>query len=504
MKIKSASAYNFAGFENISVNFDDTLTYLIGPNGGGKSRVGLLIIWFVMQGIAEKATEGKQPVIGERFRFIGSNGKSSLGEITMYDERKKADIKVIRKLTKAGTELSFSAPLGMQLDQDWLNDLFNIFLISPKKFIELPSLEQAKALGIDTSKEYDQPLAELKLEFTRVNKELSKYDNLEVVEEVLPVVVDDLLKRKDELVAEIADQSRKNRQINNDTRTAWEDAKKQVDEAVQKHNTEQTAKNKIADDVVSMIATLRNYGYTGSELSSFYASLMTEIKEPRIAADEYPVEPIDLNFKPDDFIPEPGTVVYIKEQPDVTDLNDIMQQIITANEINAKAEKYTEYLAKLEDKKAKAEELRINKSKQDDIISKRLEYIQEFKLPFDKLSIDDYGGLLLDGRPLKPPYFSTGELIRIVPTLLSASNPEFKYVFIQDFSMLDENNQQLVIDDLTSKGFQLVVELVGTKPVNDKSCIVLKKGKIIAEQTEADDVIYLEEGTDVHSEPINE
>jgi len=133
MKIKSISGFNFAGYSSIQVNLDEHATYFIGRNGSGKTKLGLELVWFVMQGIAEKAMNGTQPLVGERFRFIGDAAKTAMGELVLYDENRGHEIRVIRKLTKSGTELSFSAPVGMELDQQWLNNLFNIFLISPKE-----------------------------------------------------------------------------------------------------------------------------------------------------------------------------------------------------------------------------------------------------------------------------------------------------------------------------------------------------------------------------------
>jgi len=99
MKIKSVSAFNFAGYSSIQVNLDEHVNYYIGRNGSGKSVLGLDVVWFVLQGIAEKAMNGTTPFIGERFRFIGDEGKTALGELVLWDEKKNHEIRVIRKLT---------------------------------------------------------------------------------------------------------------------------------------------------------------------------------------------------------------------------------------------------------------------------------------------------------------------------------------------------------------------------------------------------------------------
>ena len=171
MKIKSLTLKNFKNYDQISVNFDESITYLIGPNGGGKSTLGLDGPWFVMQGIAEKAQKGVNPIIGERFRFIGEKCAFASGEIVFYDEKTKHEITATRHMTKDAQKLTFFAPPGVTLDQQWLNDIFNAFLISPQAFIDLTSKEQAQALNIDTSV-YDKKIADLKADMTILSREL--------------------------------------------------------------------------------------------------------------------------------------------------------------------------------------------------------------------------------------------------------------------------------------------------------------------------------------------
>jgi recombinational DNA repair ATPase RecF len=165
MKIKNISLSNFSKYDSVSVSFDDNITYLVGKNGSRKSTLGLTAIWFMFEGIAEKASQGKSPLIGERFRFIGPKGATAKGEMILVDEKSKAEIKVTRKLTKSGTEVFFEGPEGMEIGQKWLTDLFNVFLIAPKMFCELSPKEQAKVLGIDT-KTFDEAIARLKQEYT--------------------------------------------------------------------------------------------------------------------------------------------------------------------------------------------------------------------------------------------------------------------------------------------------------------------------------------------------
>ena len=135
--IKSLTLENFAGFDKVSVSFDDNIIYLMGPNGSGKSTIGLTGIWYMFQGIAEKASaENPIPFPGERFRFM-KHSATSKGTMVIHDDKLGCDVMVKKKMTKTGTEVSFEAPDGIHVDKKWLNDLFNIFHYAAEHVISL-------------------------------------------------------------------------------------------------------------------------------------------------------------------------------------------------------------------------------------------------------------------------------------------------------------------------------------------------------------------------------
>ncbi len=488
--IKSVSGYNFAGYSSIQLNFDRHATYLIGQNGSGKSKAALDLVWFILQGIAEKSSGGNVPLIGERFRFIGTNGPTALGELVIHDDSIGKDIRVIRKLTKAGTELSFSAPAGMALDQAWLNEFFNLFLISPKKFIELSSKAQALALGIDTSK-WDIPIAKLKEERTQLNREIKSYDKLEVVLKVDKIPLEELNARSIELRNQLVTKHRENQATNKATREAWENEKKDWDLFVNDFNKAQLKIVDRCDKIDEALIILDAAGYTGNEVFEFFTETRSKILPLIYAENFYPDEPVNLEYVPEDYEIIPGKKYYIKELPDHTELNAVHQEIMDAGVTNEKALLYDQYLKKLEDKKAKQLEVENNARDIERHTNERLEYIKAFEFPFSKLSVDEEGGLLLDNKPLKPQYFSSGELIRMVPNLISARNPEFKYVFLQEFDLLDEGMQEKVVTELNDKGFQLVIELVGKEKLPDKNCILLRNFHEVEEYPEANEAILI-------------
>jgi hypothetical protein len=183
------------------------------------------------------------------------------------------------------------------------------------------------------------------------------------------------------------------------------------------------------------------------------------------------------------YIPTPEPE-YIPELPNDSELKAIDDLIVDANETNQKALLYEQYLQKKAQKEAKEKELKANKDKQATKETERLEYIKSFKFPFSNLSVGEDGELLLNGKPIKQEYFSTGELLKIIPVLIATTQPELKYVFLQDFNLMDDEKQKEIEEYLTGKGFQLVVEMVGKSKVADKNCILLRDNCIVEDYQE--------------------
>lgn len=460
MKVKSIELNNFANYNKVSVSFDDNVTYLIGKNGSGKSTIGITAIWFMFCGIAEKSSCGTTPLIGERFRFIGPNGKTANGEMILHDEKTGNDIKVIRKLTKTGTDLSFEAPEGVELDQAWLTDLFNIFLIAPKKFTELSSKEQAKALGIDT-KHFDEVTTRLKKQYTEINAVYRSFGELPEVEKIERVDVTILQAHKKEIADKLNAKYLENKAHNEALKKEWEATCDEIDKKCAVFNNAQISLENKIEQATSLYSKLEGLGYTGYEVKNWIDSLGIP-QEQTNSESLYPSRP-----------------EYIPELPDRAELDAIDAQILAASETNNKALLYEQYLQKKEQKEAKEAELKANKDKQATIEAERLEYIKAFKFPFSNLTVGEEGELLLNGKPIKAEYFSTGELLKIIPVLISTTQPELKYVFLQDFNLMDEDKQKEIEEFLTGKGFQLVVEVVGKSKIADKNCILLRDNVVV-------------------------
>lgn len=179
--------------------------------------------------------------------------------------------------------------------------------------------------------------------------------------------------------------------------------------------------------------------------------------------------------------PQPfKTEITVKEpeyEDELVDEHNVLvvdEEIAEAYETNKRAELYDKYVNQCSLKEAKRLELDANRYEQERKQEERLKIINAHEFSFGGLSVDDAGGLLLNDRPLRDPYYSKGELEVIVAELASSINPEWKTRFVDDFDLLDEDNQSKLIYDLTSKGYQVIVAEVGEKATKDGS-IVLKE-----------------------------
>ena len=416
--IRSVSLKNFKQCKEISVSFDDSLTFLMGGNGDGKTTIGLDGIQYLFEGAASRpASKDRNPLIGERFTFIHKGEKSAVGRMVIHDDKLNCDIIVKRKITATSNELEFEAPEGMKLDQNWLSSLFSYYMISPRAFIRLTPKDQAIALGLDLSS-FDKDLKTKKEEYTQINAVLRSLGDVGAEpENPSPVVISSIL---DEL------------------------------EQINEHNS-----------------TVNEYEKNIEEANRRIAEIETQLKKLQESRHKL-VEYIKTTQNPGERISIDG-------------LNESITNVET---INAKAREHEQWVKADELKQAQEQKLAKNKEQQDTIMKNRLEAIKGAELPFDELNVDDQGNLTLDGRFINDNQFSTGELMKIVPMLMSkikGADTKIKYVYIQDFSLMDETNQKITVDYLINAGFQVCAEIVGTKEVEKGHVIQLKEMKIVKE-----------------------
>lgn len=474
-KLKEVTARNLGKFDEISVSFDPNLNYIVGKNGSAKTSLGLNILWITMQGAGNKSvSKNMNPLICDRYMIIGPNSKSADAGITLHDTVKNIDIKVTRHITKDGTTLEFDASDGVVLDQYFLNELFNIFLISPKHFLALTPKEQTVALGVNLSEE-DKKIKELKDEYTVINRQIKDIGTLTDIPKCEPIDVSALVEEKTLRVNHNTEMS--NRKTVLETNQVKLDAliaeKEDIEESLGDIQVIFNAINPICAEADSLNAD-------GSQ--PLVSLLLNLWEQSKIQMKEYGAKLPELISR----ISKGET--YIASLPvsePLLDITELDNQIANASSINVQASKYAEYCLSVERRDNLINKLGKNKIDQVKMEEARTKKIQSLNLPFQDLSINEDGELMLQGRYLKEQYWSTGELIKTIPILLISSmksqgrTPQFPYVFVQDFSLLDPENQQEIIDFFLANGIQACLEIVGTEPSDKPNSIFLKDSVII-------------------------
>ena len=463
--IKNLSGSNFAGFDEIEVSFDPRLTYLLGKNGSGKTTVGLDAIWATLQGVATKAaSKDMKPLIGERYMIIGNQGRSAKTALTLHHIERNYDIIVKRKITETTNEVTFDAPDGVILDQRFLNEIFNLFLISPKHFLALNPKEQAAALGISVA-DIDVKIKELKQKFTDINRDIRTMGELTPVEKTDPINVSALTGEKARRVQWNTKQEEKTRE------------KDKATQELTKYQEEYAETMTSGTELKSLLDKTASFDFKGSAARSTLGMIHTMVENK---LSELRPKLSELRGK----IAERETAIKeIGEIGDLKPIDELDKQIASASEINVLAAAYKTYTDQKAKKDKLSQDLEKNKDQQAVLEQQRIKKIQSFNLPFNELTISEEGELTLKGRYIRDPYFSVGELTKIVPMLILASMkepPELKYVFLENFSLLDEQAQKEVIDYFTSQGIQLCVELVSSEISNKPNSIYLRENKVVA------------------------
>lgn len=170
----------------------------------------------------------------------------------------------------------------------------------------------------------------------------------------------------------------------------------------------------------------------------------------------------------------------LNKPSELIDIEPITAQISGAEETNQQALAYNNYKIKQQELDQYTQQLKSNKDEQEKVVNKRLKYIKNFKFGFDDLGVDEKGNLTLQDKPIKEPYFSKGELELIVANLYAAQNPIFKTRFIDDFELLDQNNQAKILDKLLAQGFQVITAEVGDAP-KGKNSILLRECRVVGD-----------------------
>ena len=468
MKIKQIMLKNFANVNQIEINLSDSVTYLIGENGSGKTTVGLNAIWFILEGLSLK---GKKVLHGDRFRFIGKQGKSAIGKLVLHDEVEKIDITIQRKLLKNKTELKIVASDKRHLPPDFIDDIFNIFSINPMGFAKLDPREQAKALGVDTSENdrlkkiaYDER-TELGRDVKRLKGAMEEFREVKAVEKV---DIQKLLKKKDLI-------EKANSKL---TEKAVEQRNEEVLKIVE-FNKQQNEKQIVITSITKDIEIKeQNIKTLRENIERLKLQLANDIDFHKILIKKRDQMPVPDEQKTTD-------IPLVK--PDLEDTSALNTQIENAEATNQQAALYQQSIDASDKYKAAKENYDNKTAELQTIEDNRIEYLKSCNLPFANITIDDTGGVLINDRPFSETYFSKGEILRMGIKLAAAANPKLKYVFVPDSQSIDKKNREKLFVELVEAGFQVVAEYVDTEKQKDYGSILLKESKVVESYEEKND-----------------
>ena len=339
---------------------------------------------------------------GDRRLFIGAYDDKAVISIVIKDA--DCEYTVTRKISEKGNELEIVSSDGRKLDQAWLNSFFSSIMLNPMGFTRLSPKEQAITLGIDVS-EYDKEIQEIKEEASFLRREVKNFGEIEIPEKVEAVDVSELNREKNDMIAFNKVQSDRAMAI------------------IQKEEHVRLAENEVE-------------------------RLTQQLQVAQVALDNRKRELREL--------PEPCKGY---------DTTEIDQKISEASDSNSKAFAYQAAMKKQLEKDAKQAHLELTLELQHAAEERRVAYMKTLDLPFDNLTINDDGGLLMNGRPLMEPYFSTGERIKYATMLLSSRQKPggLSYVYLENFDLLDEKNGGDVLDFLLNLDFQVLCERVSRK-----------------------------------------
>lgn len=440
MKVKNLMLQNFAKVSEITVSFSDSVTYLCGGNGSGKTTVGLNGIWFLFKGLAQKG----DGVRAERFRFIGDFGKSATSTGEIHDERDGTVHKVTRKLLKNKTELKIESSDGVQRDQEWLDDLFSAILINPMHFCRLSGKEQALMLGIDTS-DFEAKRKALEEERLYLGRDVKSLEAVakasKGAEKVEAVSISELLAE--------GDRRRKQNQENERQRSVVE-------------------------------ATRMDVGTIQGDISNLQVQITALENELKTAERNL------LHYK-ETLGAQEAVVSQLKDE----DESEIQAQISQAEGTNTAARAYGKALA---DQKAAKEKRAEYDAKKEEIALVDIDlanYLKAQKLPFSNITIED-GEFRLNGRPFNETYFSTGECVkygaRLGAKVSQGNGQKLDYVWIPDSQDLDEDNREALFADLVKQGFQVVAEFVSKEKQEGAVSILLSEQKVVEDKEAGPDL----------------
>jgi len=427
-KVAKLKLKNFKGSTELEVRFNDKVNYLIGINGSGKTMLGNAIQYLF---------EGKTFFNNKYRRRIITEGQSKMKVVGEFVHTETGKTLVIsHSLTSKGsTNLKIEGGTeNGDLGIDNVMEMINMLYLRPFEIINKTPQEQAKYLGVDTTK-YDDiikakkaNLVSPRAEITIIKAKLKGYQF--EPEKVDSVSLKDLYEER---------------------------------ENIKLFNEEQLGRN--------------------SEITSQTFSIQTQERKIKKLEDE-------LQFEENALITMNEILTSLVKPEKTQSIDDVTSRIDNADSINKKATAYNTWIELKEDLKTKNVTFATKESEVTTAQEEKITYIKSCKVA-PSISFDDEGGLIIDafgqkGVYLKEEFFSRGQILKMAIQFClvkivkdrNDGKDTIPIIFIDNAESLDDDKIKFIEEKATKHGIQFILADQGSEPKTGKSCIMLEEKAI--------------------------
>jgi chromosome segregation ATPase len=454
MYIKKLELFNFQVIEKFEAEFNGAVYFVTGDNELGKSTllkaIGALLTGQRDDVLRNGASKGFAKMI------VGDDGEEFDVSLSFTEKNPRGTLTIKQKTTGMSTD-NVSMLQRIFGYQDF--DAVEFSRWSETADGRRKQIAVVKALLAPSVREridaIDAEVAGLKAERTDVNRDVKSFETLvstltgrmepgDVEKYARPIDISDLLAKQQ-------------------TNAALIEKAKTV-RATLAQRTEQLAAipGRIEAEKAKAAETAKVYADRVAAAKAAYEQALADQKDAAAKIDAVLNENIAaIEAQRKDFADrksncEQWLAKYEANNPENTDVPQMLEQADAHNKKFALVEQYKEKKAQLDSFKAKAEQM---DNKIAELGSERACLISNAELPIEGLTFTD-DGLELNGVPFVPGKVSDSQIMETAAKLVIASNPKVKVFRIARGESLGQKRLETIIDIAKRNGFQGFIEQV--------------------------------------------
>ena len=443
MYIKKLELLNFQVIEKFEAEFTGNVYFVTGDNELGKSTL--------LKAIGALLT-------GERDAVLRNGASKGFAKMIVGDDGEEFDVSLsFTENNPRGTLTIKQKSTGMATNNvSMLSRIFGYQDFDAVEFSRWSETAEGRRRQIAVVKsllapeirqridEIDKEVSGLKTERTGINRDVKTFAGfVETMERQLePGDIERYAKPVD--VTELMEKQRTNAALTEKAKTV---------RAALAQRTEQLAaipgrERKIDEDLAAKKAELEA---RIEEARIAYEEAIAQAKTDR---ENIQKEKTDLETRKSNA--EEWLRKYEENNPEKTDVPQLLEQAEAHNKKHSLVEKYKEKKQQFDEVAAKAGEM---DEKIDSLGKERADLISSAELPIDGLSFTD-DGLELNGVPFVPGKVSDSQVMEIAAKLIIACNPTVKVFRIARGESLGAKRLETIIDIAKRNGFQGFIEQV--------------------------------------------